>query len=220
MECHIHQGEHFPKEAMQEHHIHPRAYGGGDEPTNLVWICSGDHDILHRAALRLYAGKAGEARDIVDRYLPNQPARQERLWRLVQAVARARMEHARSTDIPEAGLDQADIVLERTYRPMWQEHAFLETESVVAIPDADRKGVTVHVSCQCPFYVRTQVAKALGFPLHKVTVVQSTVGGGFGGKEDVPSEPAARAAVLAILTGRPLNAWLKYPRWGLKPGAL
>lgn len=105
MQCYIHAGESFPRESMQEHHICPRAYGGTDDPDNRIWICSGDHDVLHRAALKLYANKAGEARDIVQRYLLDQPARQERMWKLVKAVAEARAQHARSTDIPEAGLD-------------------------------------------------------------------------------------------------------------------
>ena len=108
MECCIHQGEHFPPETIEVHHIHPQAYGGDDAPTNRANLCVGCHTITHQAALRLYAGKAGEARDMVDRYLPNQPARQERLWRLVQAVAKARMGHARSSEIPEAGVDDPD----------------------------------------------------------------------------------------------------------------
>lgn len=90
---------------MQEHHKRPRAYGGLDVPDNIVWICSGDHDILHRAAQRLYANKAGEARDMVERHLPNYPAGQKRLWDLVLTVAHARRDHARSSEIPEAGVD-------------------------------------------------------------------------------------------------------------------
>lgn len=108
MECHIHQGEHIPAETTEVHHKHPQAYGGSNNPDNKIILCVGCHTICHQAALRLYAGNGGEAKDIVERYLPNQPARQERLWRLVQAVAKARMEHARTSDIPEAGVDDPE----------------------------------------------------------------------------------------------------------------
>lgn len=93
---------------MEEHHKHPRAYGGTDDPDNRVWLCASDHSLLHRSALRLYSGKGGEAKDMVVRFLPNQPARQERLLRLVQTVARARQQHARSSDVPEAGVEADD----------------------------------------------------------------------------------------------------------------
>lgn len=104
-ECYIHQGEHFPPEALETHHIRPQAYGGGDEPNNLCHLCDTCHGITHDAALKLYSGKTGEAKDIVERYLLEQPARQERMWRLVVAVAEARQDHTRSQDIPEAGLE-------------------------------------------------------------------------------------------------------------------
>lgn len=107
--CYVHNQE-FPRESMQEHHKRPRAYGGPDVPDNIVWICSGDHDLLHRSAQRLYANKAGEAKDMVVRHLPNYPAGQKRLWDLVLAVAHARRDHARSSEIPEAGVDAEDPI--------------------------------------------------------------------------------------------------------------
>lgn len=104
MGCHIHTTERILPELLEEHHIHPQAYGG---PTDgpVVSLCELCHTCVHKAAMKLYASKQGEARDLVQRHLPDQPARQERLWKLVEAVVKARMEHARSTDVPEAGLD-------------------------------------------------------------------------------------------------------------------
>ncbi len=70
----------------------------------------------------------------------------------------------------------------------------------VPTPDG---GIEVTGSMQCPFYVREGVATVLGLPLASVRVVQATTGGGFGGKEDVPSIVAGQAALVAWKTGRP-----------------
>ena len=105
---------------------------------------------------------------------------------------------------PAAGFEAADTVVTETYRSGYQEHAYLETNGVVAVPESDGS-VTIHGSMQCPFYVQKAVARVLGLPLARVRVVQTETGGAFGGKEDYPSEPAACAAVAAWRTGRPVK---------------
>jgi len=86
----------------------------------------------------------------------------------------------------------------------YQEHAYLEPQGMIAVPEADG-GITVHGSMQCPFYVQVALADVLGLPRNKVRVVQTVTGGGFGGKEDVPSLVASQAALLARKTGRPVK---------------
>ncbi|MFH1812004.1 MAG: molybdopterin cofactor-binding domain-containing protein [Pseudomonadota bacterium] len=98
---------------------------------------------------------------------------------------------------------QAELVLEHRYVAPLQEHAYLEPQGVVAVPE--HGGMTVYGSMQAPFYVQGAVARLLGLPLARVRVVQSITGGAFGGKEDYPSEPAACAALLAFKTGRPVK---------------
>lgn len=102
-----------------------------------------------------------------------------------------------------AAFAAADIVIEGVYRTGHQEHAYLEPQGAVAVPSPD--GMLVYSTCQCPFYVRRGVADVLGYPLARVRVVQTCTGGGFGGKEDYPSEVAACAAVLAHAAGRPVR---------------
>ena len=104
----------------------------------------------------------------------------------------------------QAGFAQADVVNERVYRVNYQEHAYLETQGVVVEPSL-AGSYTVHVSCQCPFYVQSAVKSVLGVPAHKVRVLQTATGGAFGGKEDYPSEPAAAAALLAWKTRKPVK---------------
>jgi CO/xanthine dehydrogenase Mo-binding subunit len=111
--------------------------------------------------------------------------------------------HVRKGDAA-AALRTAPVVVERTFQTHHQEHAYLETLGAVAEPLPDG-GITIYGSLQCPFYVQKGVAGVLRLPLSQVRVVQLTTGGGFGGKEDVPSEICAMAAVGARLTGRPVK---------------
>jgi CO/xanthine dehydrogenase Mo-binding subunit len=96
------------------------------------------------------------------------------------------------------------VVVEATYRTPYQEHAYIETNGVIAAPDG-AGGVVVSGSLQCPFYVQKAVASALGCDLNRARIVQTVTGGGFGGKEDAPSLPGAQAALLAWATGRPVR---------------
>jgi CO/xanthine dehydrogenase Mo-binding subunit len=98
----------------------------------------------------------------------------------------------------------AEIVVEGTFHFTPQEHAYLEPQGALAVPQSDGS-MTVYGTMQCPFYVQSAVAGVLGLPLSKVRVVQTATGGAFGGKEDYPSEPAACAALLAHRTGRPVK---------------
>lgn len=98
---------------------------------------------------------------------------------------------------------EADVVVEASYQIGGQDHAYLEPQACLAVPEGDR--ITVFASCQCPFYIQQAVARALAIPLASVRVEQAPTGGAFGGKEDYPSEPAACAALLAWSTRRPVR---------------
>ncbi len=112
-------------------------------------------------------------------------------------------ERVRKGDV-EAGFSEADIVVERTFRTHHQEHSYLEPLGAIAVPD-DRGPMTIYGTMQCPYYVQKAVATVLGVPLSDVRVIQTVTGGGFGGKEDAPSEICACAAVAAAKTGRPVK---------------
>lgn len=106
------------------------------------------------------------------------------------------------------GFSEADVIVEGEYRVGYQEHAYLESQGVIAVPEDG--GMAIYGTLQCPYYVQNAVANVLGLPLSKVRVVQVSTGGGFGGKEDVPSHVAAMAAAVAWVSGRP--AKLVYDR--------
>ncbi len=102
----------------------------------------------------------------------------------------------------EAGLAEADVVLERTYRVPMCHQGYIEPHAVVA--NADESGrVEIWCCTQGPFTVRSFTAQLTGIELGKIKVTASEIGGGFGGKTTVYIEPVA--AVLALKAGRPVK---------------
>ena len=99
---------------------------------------------------------------------------------------------------------EADQVYEETFRTGYQEHGYLETQGLIAIPRADK--ITVRGSVQCPYYVHKAMVKTMGLAPEQIQVVQDVTGGGFGGKEDYPSILACQAAVTAWKAGKPVRA--------------
>jgi len=102
------------------------------------------------------------------------------------------------------GFEEADIIVEGEYRTPAQEHAYIETQGCIAVP-LGHDEITVYGSMQCPFYVQRAVADILGYPWSKVTIIQTTTGGAFGGKEDQPNQLASLVALGAYLTRKPVK---------------
>src|SRR6266568_3242039 len=108
-------------------------------------------------------------------------------------------------DADEALASAAHVVTE-TFRTQFIEHAFLEPESSLAVPEeADghaSPGVHVYSQGQGIWEDRRQVASFLGLPEERVRVTQVACGGAFGAKEDLNVQ--GHAALLALKTSRPV----------------
>lgn len=104
----------------------------------------------------------------------------------------------------DAGLAASAHVLSGTYTTQRVEHAFLETETALAVLEGD--GVLVYSQGQGVGEDRAEIAAVLGWPEERVTVELVSNGGGFGGKEDVTAQHYA--ALLAVHTGRPVQVHL------------
>src|SRR4029453_8059691 len=88
----------------------------------------------------------------------------------------------------DAALEGAAHVATETFQTQFIEHAFLEPESSLVIPDpADDPGVRVRVYSQGQgvWSDRRQIASFLGLPEESVRVTQVSNGGAFGAKEDL-----------------------------------
>ena len=101
-----------------------------------------------------------------------------------------------------SGFNETDISLEETFFTPTMDHAFMEPECSLAEPLSDGR-MAVYVGSQIPYDDRHQVAMALGVPDDQVRIVGQTMGGGFGGKEDISGQ--IHSALLAKVTGRPVK---------------
>jgi CO/xanthine dehydrogenase Mo-binding subunit len=101
----------------------------------------------------------------------------------------------------DAGFREADVVVERTYRTPFIDHAFIEPEAGVAWLD-ENGVITIRVATQVIEHFR-DVANVLGLPHSRVRIVAPYIGGGFGGKEDVTVE--VFLGLLVWKTTRPVR---------------
>ncbi len=106
-------------------------------------------------------------------------------------------------DVDAALATSAHVVRER-YRTQFIEHAFLEPEAALAVPE----GGVLHVYSQGQgvWEDRRQIASFLGVPEERVRVTQVATGGAFGAKEDLDVQ--AHAALLAVRSRRPVRVVL------------
>jgi len=110
----------------------------------------------------------------------------------------------------EKGFRESDEILEQTYTTPFIEHAYIEPEAVIAVPRRDTNEIHIIGSIQNPHTTRKVIANVLGWPLNRVRIQQAELGGSFGGKDDTMNILAARAAVGAWKTNRPVK--IRYNR--------
>jgi len=106
----------------------------------------------------------------------------------------------------EAAMTEADIVIENEYYYPWIEHAFLETESALAAPNADGS-ITIWMGCHNIYGERAQLALTFGWPEERFRVILAPAGGSFGGKDD--NILSTWCALLAHRTNRPVRIVFK-----------
>lgn len=103
----------------------------------------------------------------------------------------------------ETSFKQAAFVFEDEYKTGYQEHIYLEPQSVLGIYENGK--ISVYGSIQCPYYVKDALVQGFGWEGDRIRVVPTPLGGGFGGKEDYPSLIAGHVAFAAYKTGRPVQ---------------
>ncbi len=101
-------------------------------------------------------------------------------------------------------LKQSPLIIDATFTTSFVEHAYLEPEACIAVPEPDGS-ITVHGGMQHPFTARRFTAAGTGLPLARVRICQTTLGGGFGGKDDTISAICSRTAIMAQSLGRPVK---------------
>ena len=112
-------------------------------------------------------------------------------------------EHLIRGNTDEAIKNSKHVVTNR-YTVPFTEHAYLEPECAVAMPEED--GVLVYTGTQSIYDDMREISSLLGLEHDKVRVVAKYVGGGFGGKEDMSCQH--HTALLAYLTKRTVKMLL------------
>lgn len=105
----------------------------------------------------------------------------------------------------DRAIADASYVVTQTYSTPPTEHAFLEPESALALPEGD-DGVVVYTGTQSVYDDHHGIVGLLGVAPEKVRVISQLVGGGFGGKEDLSVQH--HAALLAWHCHRPVKLTL------------
>jgi len=92
-------------------------------------------------------------------------------------------------------------VFEHSFRTQKVLHVALEPFASIA--DWKESGLTIYSASQGPSFVRTEIARLLGWPENRVRVKVPYLGGGFGGKLYIKLE--ALATALSMIARRPVK---------------
>ena len=109
----------------------------------------------------------------------------------------------RGEDVEDVFRKSAYVVREK-YSTPFTDHAFMETECAVAMPDGE--GVAVYSGSQSIYDEQREIAPVLGIDKKNVRCIANLVGGAFGGKEDMSVQH--HAALMAYLLKLPVKVRL------------
>jgi selenium-dependent xanthine dehydrogenase len=101
----------------------------------------------------------------------------------------------------DAAIAKSAHVVTRKYSTPFTEHAFMEPECAIAMPEED--GLLVYTASQSIYDEQREIAHMLKLPEEKIHCQSKLVGGGFGGKEDMSVQH--HAALMAWHTKLPVK---------------
>ncbi len=104
----------------------------------------------------------------------------------------------------DSRLESSTHVVHETFQTQRVEHAFLEPESTLAMPNED--GLYVYTGGQGIWDDRNDIARVLGVDPSLITTELVSNGGAFGGKEDMSNQ--AHTALAAWLLDKPVQITL------------
>ncbi|MCL2426272.1 MAG: selenium-dependent xanthine dehydrogenase [Oscillospiraceae bacterium] len=108
---------------------------------------------------------------------------------------------------PDKAIENAKYVVTKHYSLPFTEHAFMEPECAIAMPDGE-DGLFLYTGGQSVYDEQREISGLLGIPEEKIRVRSMLVGGGFGGKEDMSVQH--HAALVAWIIKRPVK--IKFSR--------
>ncbi|MDR0601803.1 MAG: selenium-dependent xanthine dehydrogenase [Treponema sp.] len=107
----------------------------------------------------------------------------------------------------EKALAESAHVVSRHFSAPFTEHAFMESECAIAMPDPENgDGLVLYSAGQGVYDEQRECSRMLGIAPEKIRVKGQLVGGGFGGKEDMSVQH--HACLAAWLLGKPVKVLL------------
>jgi aldehyde oxidoreductase len=107
----------------------------------------------------------------------------------------------------DEAIARAAHVVSKHYSVPFTEHAFMEPECALAMPEG-QDGILLYSAGQSIYDEQREISGLLGLPPEKIHVRSCLVGGGFGGKEDMSVQH--HAALAAWITKKPVK--IKFSR--------
>ena len=109
----------------------------------------------------------------------------------------------RGQDVDAVFARSAHVVTQH-YSTPFTDHAFMEPECAIAEPDGDN--IKLYTAGQNIYDERREIAHILNIDPERLLIESQTVGGGFGGKEDMSVQH--HAALVTFITGLPVKVLL------------
>lgn len=101
----------------------------------------------------------------------------------------------------EDAFERCKYIAENWYNTQTIDHAFMQPEAAVAIYEGDI--LRVYVATQYAHYDKEEVVRCLNLPEDKVEIRNTTIGGAFGGREDMTLQ--LHAALATYYTKKPVK---------------
>ncbi len=102
----------------------------------------------------------------------------------------------------DAVIKNSKYVVTRKYSTPFNDHAFMEPECAIALPEGE-DGLLLYTGSQSVYDERHEISHMLAIPEEKIHCHSMLVGGGFGGKEDMSVQH--HAALMAWYTKKPVK---------------
>jgi CO/xanthine dehydrogenase Mo-binding subunit len=104
----------------------------------------------------------------------------------------------------ETGFRDADCVSEDTFRTQMVQHCHMEPHASVVQVDASGR-ILIWSNTQHPYSCVRELSRSLDIPMHKIRVVVTGLGGGFGGKAALKLEPLCIVLAMKAKNNRPVK---------------
>ena len=104
----------------------------------------------------------------------------------------------------EKGFRESDYVSEETFKTQMVQHCHLEPHAAVVQVDPSGR-ILIWSNTQHPTACVRELSRSLGLPMHKIRVMVTCLGGGFGGKAGLKVEPLCIVLAMKVKNNRPVK---------------